>query len=152
MSKKISLIPAFVFVFIFATSVFSQIEEEVTIIEQIGTRNSRCHGLENGIIDEEKFKKLKADKSCSQIKFLEPDFSAQTLIGYHVGGDCFLTVDTTVFRNYKTMTYTVKIYNQWGRCRASGSFQGFLLIGKIPADYKLEFEEIKVEDFKIKGM
>lgn len=118
-------------------------DKEVPIIPKIGSRYYHCY-FDNGVYDETRFNKLIALKRCEYAgAFLKPDFNTQTLIGYQVGGDCFMSVSVKVMRNDKQKKYRVAITNYWGRCRAGGTFEGWLIIEKIPADYTLEFHEIK---------
>lgn len=115
---------------------------EIPIIQKIGSTFYNCYS-NNGIYDETSFKKLIALKPCEYAgAFLKPDFNTQTLIGYRVSGDCFMRVSVKVFRNDHRKKYKVEITNYWGRCRAGGSFEGWLTIDKIPADYNLEFHVI----------
>lgn len=121
-------------------------EAEVPVIQQIGSKSYGCY-RENGIIDEEKHKTI-ADKNCSELyKLLKIDFAKHTLIGYGAGGDCFLRVKAAVFRSDESKKYTVRIKNYWGGCRAGGSFQGWLVIEKIPPGYTIDFVETKVDSF-----
>lgn len=125
-------------------------EREVPIIKQIGLRNRsslsfKCRLAGNEVIDEEKFKKIIADKACLSGEPLKVDFGKQTLIGYGVGGDCFVTATARVFRSESAKKYKVRIRNIWGGCRAAGSFQGWLVIEKIPAGYTVEFTETRAD-------
>ena len=123
-------------------------EVEVPALRKFGSKNSGCF-TQNHVVDEAMFKRLIADsnikKDCVEMyKSLGVDFAKQTLISYRAGGDCFLRVTARVFRNDKRKTYTVRIRNRWGGCRAGGSFHGWLVIEKIPSTYKVEFSETQV--------
>lgn len=123
-------------------------EREVPIIKQLGShpRAPKCWFNEDAVIDEEKFKKILADKECSYLEnALEVDFAKQTLIGFSIGGDCFMRTSTKVFRRDETKKYNVRIKNIWGGCRAGGWVQGWLVIEKIPADYAVEFTVIRAD-------
>ena len=123
-------------------------EAKVPVVQEIGSRYSRCWNVENRVYDEDAFKKLAADKNCSYAsEKLKVDFKKHTLIGYEARGDCFIHADAEVFRSDKTKTYSVKIRNVWGGCRAGGSFEGWLVIEKIPPGYKVEFSETRVNNF-----
>ena len=115
---------------------------EVPIIQKIGSTYFRCF-FNNGIYDETNFKKLIATKKgCGYAgALMKPDFNTQTLIGYGVGGDCHMKASVKVFRSDTRKKYIIKITTYWGRCRAGGSFEGWLTIEKIPADYSLEFHK-----------
>ena len=119
-------------------------ETEVPIQKESGSRNFRCYSLHNAVYDEQNFKELAKDENCQQTKGLQVDFTRQTLIGYRIGGDCFILGDAAVFRNDSTKTYQVRVKNYWGGCRAGGWFSGWLVVDKIPEDYKVEFSELKV--------
>jgi hypothetical protein len=121
-------------------------EQEISIIQQIGSRYSRCDGIKNKVVDEQAFKEITKDNKCPLAKNLKVDFAKHTLISYRVGGDCFIEAEAEVFRNDAAKTYHVVINNYWGRCRAGGSFQGWLVIAKIPANYQVEFEVKLLED------
>ena len=122
---------------------------EVPIIRRIGSRYFRCY-FEKGIYDETKFKKLLTAERCQYAdEFLKTNFNAQTLIGYSVGGDCFMRASAKVYRNDHQKKYKVEITNYWGRCRAGGSYEDWLTIEKIPADYKLEFNVMKSDSAEI---
>ena len=101
------------------------------------------------VYETESFKKLMADEECSMARILKVDLTKQSLIGYRVGGDCFMRADSKVFRSDLTKTYQVQIFNYWGGCRAGGTYVGWLVIDKIPDDYKVEFSKILVE--KLRG-
>lgn len=121
-------------------------ETMVPVLQKVGSRYSHCYRMENAVYDEEKFKKLIADKDCSlPAERLKVDFKQHTLIGFDIGGDCFIRATAAVFRSENTKTYKVKIKNIWGGCRAGGSFEGWLVIEKIPSDYKVEFEVARVD-------
>ncbi|MBX7170366.1 MAG: hypothetical protein K1X72_05365 [Pyrinomonadaceae bacterium] len=120
-------------------------DKKVEIRQQIGSRYFRCFQAENKVYNVEDFKKLTADKDCSETKILKVDFAKQSLIGYETRGDCFVRGDAKVFRNDSTKTYKIKITNYWGGCRAGGVFAGWIVIDKIPDDYKVEFNEIRAD-------
>lgn len=122
--------------------------KEVMIHQQIGSRYFRCFIAKNMVYDNESFKTLMADKECSMARILKVDFTKQSLIGYRVGGDCFMQANSKVFRNDSTKTYQVKIFNYWGGCRAGGTYVGWLVIDKIPNDYKVEFSQVLTENLR----
>jgi hypothetical protein len=125
--------------------VAAQVDEEVPvpIITESGRLLNRCRAAEDGIIDKKAWRKILADKDCSYLaKTLSVDFEKQTLITYRIHGDCFVMGDAAVFRVDREKIFRVKVRNIWGGCRAAGSFQGWLVIDKIPPDYKLEFKQI----------
>ncbi len=116
-------------------------EIDVSVLQRIGSRHFRCYGVENKIVDEQTLNEIIKDEKCSYTKLLNVDFAKHSLISYKVGGDCFIKADAKVFRNDETKIYKVVINNYWGRCRAGGSFQCWLVIDKIPSDFQVEFEE-----------
>lgn len=122
--------------------------KEVMIHQQIGSRYFRCFIAKNMVYDNESFKTLMADKECSMARILKVDFTKQSLIGYRIGGDCFMQATFKVFRNDSTKTYQVKIFNYWGGCRAGGTYVGWLVIDKIPNDYKVEFSQVLTENLR----
>lgn len=127
-------------------------EREVPVIKKLGSRHYECRFTENAAIDEEKFKKIIADKKCSYLESaLEVDFTKQTLIGFSIGGDCFVRASAKVFRPNREKKYKVKIKKIRGGCRAGGSLQGWLVIEKIPAGYAIEFDVIRVDGRKESG-
>lgn len=143
-----NLLIIFVFILCFASVGSSQTKTEVPIVQQIGSKDFRCYPLENRIVYKELFEKIKEKEECSYLDLLKIDFSKHTLISYRVGGDCFMTVTTDVFRDDEAKTYTVQINNYWGRCRAGGRFEGWLVIEKIPTDYKIDFKENLLDDIR----
>lgn len=140
-----SLLIIITFCFAFPTQAQTEETTEVKIHQKIGSRYFRCFLGANKVYDEESLKKIASNKDCSAVNLLKVDFNKQSLIGYRVGGDCFMRADSKVFRNERTKTYQVKIFNHWGGCRAGGSFVGWAVVDKIPDDYKVEFSVILVE-------
>jgi hypothetical protein len=127
-------------------------ETEVPVIKKFGLGNFQCYLRENAVIDEEKFKKILADKECASLeKALKVDFTKHTLLAFGFGGDCFGSAKVKVFRHDAAKKYNVRIKNIWGGCRAAGSFQAWLLIEKIPAGYAVEFSYIQVNDRNASG-
>jgi hypothetical protein len=120
-------------------------ETEVPIIKQFRSPSFRCIRTENAVIDEETFKKIIADKECTSNEPFKVDFAGQTLIGYHVHGDCFVSATARVFRRESEKKYQVRVKKIWGGCRAAGSYQSWLVIEKIPAGYAVEFTETTVD-------
>ncbi|HEX8735483.1 MAG TPA: hypothetical protein VF721_09185 [Pyrinomonadaceae bacterium] len=115
-------------------------EREVPVIKKFGSGYFECTQKKNSVIDEEKFKEILLDKECSSLeKTLKVDFTKHTLITFGVGGDCFVRAAAKVFRNDAAKKYNVRIKQIRGGCRAAGSYQGWLLIEKIPAGYAVEF-------------
>lgn len=120
--------------------------ETVPVLQKLGAIYPPCNA-ETAVYTEEKFNKMLADnKECAYLSSrLKPDFKTQTLIGIHLGGGCFISGAVKVFRSDKEKLYTVRIKNIWRGCRAGGLFQGWLLIEKIPADYRIRFYHNHVE-------
>ena len=124
-------------------------ETEVPLLQNSGSISARCYSLENAVYDEQKFNNLTSAENCSNPKtILNIDFTKQTLIGYQVRGDCQVHGFGKVFRNESAKTYQVKITTIFGSCRASGQISGWLIIDKIPAEYKVEFSEFKVDGLR----
>lgn len=123
-------------------------DEEIKIYRTASSRLWSCYRLENKVYDEQKFNELLKNKECSHFKELKIDFTKQTLIGFKVQGDCFVHGIARVFRLEQTKTYQVRVKNIWGGCRAAGAYSSWLVIDKIPDDYKVEFSETRVDDLK----
>jgi hypothetical protein len=151
-SDKLNFPLAFIAVLFLALFADAQIsvkpadETEVPVLKKIGSRGSGC-GIGGNIIvtDEKKFKEISKDPDCLLAIMTGLDFSKQTLIGFRVGGDCFISASARVFRNENGKKYTVRVKNIWGGCRAGGSFQGWLVVDKIPADFAVAFTETRVD-------
>jgi hypothetical protein len=136
----------FVFVsMLFVAGVFAQ--EEVEILQKVGSKRFDCYPTQAGVIDQAGFEKLKAAGKCTLISLLDVDFSKHTLIYVSTGGDCHLRVRSRVFRSDREKTFDVKIYNYYGGCRAGGFFQGLLVIDKIPAGYEVKMEVIRIDRY-----
>lgn len=142
----------------FGFSVVGQIYEnsvdevEVLTLHRFGAQDIWCV-TQNHVVDEAMYKRLASNpnlkKECAEMyQSLDVDFTKQTLISYHAGGDCALRVTSKVFRNDQTKIYTVRIRNRWGGCRAGGWSHGWLLIEKVPPDYKVEFAETQVQGLR----
>jgi uncharacterized protein YqkB len=129
-------------------------EIAVTIIKQSGSRRFRCiekPGVFNYEYDLQS--RVEGNPDCvNPFDLLKVDSNKQTLIGYRVLGDCFVHARAEVFRNDETKIYRVNIRKKSGGCRAGGIFQGWIVVEKLPADYKTEFSETNADesdDFKI---
>ncbi len=124
-------------------------EIEVSPVKNFGSRYSRCFINEgNAVVDEARFKELNGE-NCPELKeLLMVDFAKHTLITYRIGGDCFMRAKSKVTRKDAEKRFTVKITNFWGGCRAGGSIRGWIVLDKIPSDYKIEFSEEKVDGLK----
>lgn len=121
----------------------------VPILQSFSSRNFRCL-VEDNFYDEAGFKWLINNKDCSfpKSEAFQPDFKTQTLVGFRVHGDCHVRASAAVFRNDKVKKYEIRVRNIWGGCRAGGgTFQGWFTIEKIKSDYKVEFSEIKADDY-----
>lgn len=119
-------------------------ESEVPVIQDAGQRRYGCY-MEKGMVDKAGLKKLNEDENCAVItKSLKVDFAKHTLISYHTNGDCFVHATAKAFRNDVAKEYMVRIKNIWGGCRAAGSFQGWIVIEKIPSNYTLSFAVARV--------
>lgn len=129
-------------------------ETIVPIIKQAGSLRFRCiekPGVFNYEYDLQS--RVQGNPDCvNPFDLLKVDTNKQTLIGYRVSGDCFVRARAEVFRNDTTRTYRVNITKKSGGCRAGGNFQGWIVVEKIPLDYKTEFSETladESDDFKI---
>lgn len=121
-------------------------ETEVPILQKTGSREFACWIGENAVIaDPQKLKEITATPDCSLAKITGLDFTKHTLIGFKVRGDCFVRAAARVFRSDRAKKYTVRVKNIWGGCRAAGSFQGWLVIEKIPADFTVEFTQTRID-------
>lgn len=131
-------------------SVSAQINEETEIViqQKISSRFLSCYLLKNAVYDEQKFKEISEDKNCSHLKSVNIDFTKQTLIGFRVNGDCFVRGDAKVFRDDEAKTYKIRVQKIWGGCRAAGTYTGWVVIDKIPADYKVEFSESRIDNLQ----
>ncbi|MET0753131.1 MAG: hypothetical protein ABWZ66_07150 [Pyrinomonadaceae bacterium] len=123
-------------------------EIEVPVLKEVHSRNWECVQKENSVVSKEAFRKILADARCTNLrKTLEVDFEKQTLISFSVSGDCFVSGDGKIFRSDAEKKYTVRIRKRGGGCRAAGSYQNWLVIEKIPNDYKVEFNEMPVKEY-----
>jgi hypothetical protein len=119
---------------------------EVPIIKKFGARRTSCVTEKNGVIDEEKFRQIAARKDCANLgPRLDVDFQQETLIGFKVYGDCFVRAAAKVFRHDHAKKYTVRIKNISGGCRATGAFQGWLVVEKTRPGYEVEFVETRID-------
>ncbi len=95
--------------------------------------------------DTERF--IDSTKSVAPIGFDKIDFENNTLVlfSYH-GGDCHATFSYGFKHDDAAKTFTVKVYDFYGGCRAGGLFKtDWALIPKLPEDYKAEFVSIMVK-------
>jgi hypothetical protein len=126
-----------------------QFGKEVPVSPAAGyaSRSVTCLNVDTRVYNEESLKKLLSFGQCSQMfQGAKIDFKKQTLIGWQVGGDCHMMVDTNFYRDDKEKLFTLVIKNIWGGCRAGGWRQGMFTVDKIPSDYKVKFVEYLVED------
>jgi hypothetical protein len=131
-----------------ASLVNAQIKEEteIRVLNEVHSHNWECVQRENSVVSKEDFWKILADARCTNLrKTLEVDFEKQTLISFNVRGDCFVSAVAKIFRSDAEKKYTVKIRKRWGGCRAAGSYQRWLVIEKIPNDYRVEFSEAETK-------
>ncbi len=119
-------------------------EVKIPIVQRSSSKYFNCYS-KNKVLNEQEFKEILKNKKCSLAGLLKVDFTKHTLISYRVGGDCHMQADADVFRIDKTKLYKVILNNYWGRCRAGGSVDGFVVIDKIPTDYKVAFEVKLIE-------
>lgn len=129
-------------------------ETIVPIIKQTGSLKFHC--LETSGVFDNSYKlesRVKGNETCvNPLDLIKVDFEKQTLIGYYILGDCFMRSRAEVFRNDAAKTFRVNIIKKSGRCRAGGRFQGWIVIEKIPENYKVEFSEARAdkdENFQI---
>ena len=123
-------------------------ETVVPIIKQSGSLRFRCI-KEPGVFNYEYDlqSRVEGDPDCvNPFDLLKVDSNKQTLIGYRVSGDCFVRARAEVFRNDAAKTYRINITKKSGGCRAGGTFQGWIVVEKISADYKVEFSETRLKD------
>ncbi len=122
----------------------------VPVIRQSGSLRFRCLSKE-GVFNNQYELETQSQKSAECVNpadLLGVEFGKHTLIGYQVRGDCFVRGRAEVFRDDEAKTYRVRVSKRSGGCRAAGQFQGWIVIGKIPAGYKVEFSETKRDDGK----
>lgn len=132
------------------------IQVQVPILQQFDSRGAgfgRCgysSKTVGPVVEEDEFRKLVAPKitskatpvsdRCAFLKRLEVDFNQHTLLTYGVNGDCFVRAKARVIRNDSNKSYVLRITKIYGGCRAAGSFEGWLVIEKVPPDYKIAVE------------
>ena len=120
-------------------------ESVVPIIKQIGSRQFRCQNESGVFRNEYELQKLATGGDggycVNPADLLKIDFEKQTLIGYQLKGDCFVRGRAQIFRTDETKTYRVQIMRKSGGCHSLGFFQGWVVIDKMPPDYKTEFSE-----------
>lgn len=125
-------------------------EIAVPVIKQAGSLKFRCLD-KPGVFSESYYLQTAVigDPTCiNPVDLLRVDFGTQTLIGYRVSGDCHIRARAEVFRNDAAQTYRVNVVRKSGECRAVGHFQGWAVVDKLLKDYKVEFSESKIEDYK----
>lgn len=125
-------------------------EKIVPVIKQIGSRYFRCYNEEKVFQNSYEAERgaKGGDKCINPVDVLKVDFEKQTLVSYQARGDCFITARAKIFRNDAAKTFRVKVLKKSGGCRAGGQFDGWLVVEKIPADYKAEFSETEVKGFE----
>jgi hypothetical protein len=111
--------------------------------------NTSCLHIENRVYNQESWKRLFDFAQCAEaLKGAQIDLKKQTLIGYHIGGDCHMMMRMNLYRDDAKKLFTLVIRNIYGGCRAAGWHYGLYALDKIPADYKFKFVEYLVEDDK----
>ena len=133
-----------VFILILGICAFAQ-EPEYVVVENTGDHLRGCF-LENEVLTAERLREIREDEDCAKLLPQAIDLTKKTLITYHVGGDCKMSVDVFVTRERLRREFVVHIDNYWGRCRAGGSRNGWLVIGKIPDGHTVRFEEKKLDE------
>ena len=123
-------------------------QTEIKPLREVGQKGFGCY-FDNGVMSEEEYEKIRADKDCGNLRSLEVDFESESLLGFSAHGDCYLQVKAKVFKDEKAKKYTVEVEKVYGGCRAAGNFQGLLVVEKIPSNYSVEYLE-KREDEKNK--
>lgn len=87
----------------------------------------------------------KSDSVCKNFAFLEIDFSEKTLLGkYTFAAGCSINFIRHVFRDNssKEIIYSINV-SEIGRCEKAVYSMNWILIPKIPSDYKVKFEVVK---------
>lgn len=80
--------------------------------------------------------------NCDINNFLKIDFSQHTLLGLDAsGGGCDIGFERNVTKDdaNKLYKYTVKV-NKCGGCKQEAISMNWVLVPKLPQDYKVEFE------------
>jgi hypothetical protein len=122
-----------------------------TVFERGNTAS--CLHIENRVYNEESWKRLFDFAQCAEaLKNTQIDVKKQTLVGYHIGGDCHMTMRMNLYRDDARKLYTLVIRNIYGGCRAGGWRYGFYELDKMPADYYFKFVEYLVEDDKDRNL
>jgi hypothetical protein len=107
-----------------------------------------CLQVDSMVYNEESLKRLLAFEQCSKMFASgKVDLKKETLIGWQVGGDCRMLVETKLYRSDKEKLFTFVVKNIYGGCRAGGWRRGMFTIDKIPSDYKVKFVEYLVERY-----
>lgn len=115
-------------------------ETVVPIIKTVTSRH--CADMADGVVDEESFRKMASDEGCSALKELDVDFNSQTLIAVSVSGDCFVRASVELRRDDDAKKYTCTIKKVYGRCRAAGFFERWVVVDKLRPEYALEFTTV----------
>src|SRR5450432_4490118 len=98
---------------------------EVKFIDEVGSKAWCSIRPEPGpVVDEATFKKILEKEECASfLKKLTVDFSKQSLITYHVHGDCFVHGSIKILRDDTLKKYIFSVTKHYGGCRAAGSYQ-----------------------------
>jgi hypothetical protein len=114
-------------------------EVEVTIHQKL-ERKGRLRALESGgVIDEKRFKEIRAMEKSGFLDRLAVDFTTQTLVVVGVSGDCFVRLSARITRDDEARKYLCRVQKIYGGCRAAGSFESWLVIEKLRPEYAIEF-------------
>lgn len=103
-----------------------------------------CTPSRNAHVSSVELARLWSHERCAELEKPQLDFSKESLISYHAGGDCHMRLMIDVLVDHSAKEYLVEIVNIWGRCRAGGGRRGWLVIDKVPNDYFVEFREIQI--------
>ncbi len=137
---------AILFVALFAAEAASQTVTELPFTNRGMSGRSICFPLKTGIIKKEDLDKAREDKGCIPAKYVDIDFDEQTLLFWHVGGDCHMrAVIKGVSLDEINKVVTVEIDNISGGCRAGGLVEGFLTVDKIPDDFGVQIIENQID-------
>ena len=94
------------------------------------------------------FTKLMADDPsgrCAAAKQLSIDFTNYTALSLNVFADCHASIDLQISRDDVRRLYEVTIFDKDGGCRGMSLFNRFVLIKKLPPDYKVIFQRRRLD-------
>lgn len=116
-------------------------ETDIKITQKLNIRRHGHWGNReaSSVIDEQTFKDLLTQKENAALQYLKIDFSTQTLFVVTVRGDCFVRSSVTLTRDDAAKKYLCRVTKIYGGCRAAGTMQSWIVIDKIPPEYRLEF-------------